>query len=95
MNCISHFTTTEFINFLPQIRALIKSVAEETPTSSRQDTSAERRYGNVPSRVQKRTRKFQMSKQNEQKERKKKPVFDSAVALCTIQTALLVISNLT
>jgi hypothetical protein len=41
---------------------------KETPTSSRQDNWAELRYGNLPSWVQKLTRKIQMSKQNEQKE---------------------------
>jgi hypothetical protein len=41
-----------------------------TPTSSRQVIWAELRYGAIPIWVRKLTRKFQMSKQNEQKERK-------------------------
>jgi hypothetical protein len=43
------------------------SASKETPTSSRQDIWAELPYGNVPSWVQKFTRKLHMSKQNEQK----------------------------
>jgi hypothetical protein len=46
------------------------STIKETPTTSRQDIWAKLRYGNVPSWVQKFTRKLQMSNQNEQKERK-------------------------
>jgi hypothetical protein len=46
------------------------STTIETPISSRQDIWAKIRYGNVPSWVQKLTRKLQMSKQDEQKERK-------------------------
>jgi hypothetical protein len=93
------------------------STTKEKPTSSRQDIWAQLRNGNVPSRVQKLTRKIQMSGQDEQRERKKYlqsdqparkpggasatqksrkfPVFDCAVALCTKQNELLVISNLT
>jgi hypothetical protein len=47
------------------------SATKETPISSRQDIWAKLRYGNVPSRAQKLTRKLQMSKQNEQEEREK------------------------
>jgi hypothetical protein len=48
------------------------NTTKETPTSSRQDIWAKLRYGNVPSLVQKLTRKTQMSGQDEQKEREKK-----------------------
>jgi hypothetical protein len=93
------------------------SATKDTPTSFRQDIWAKLRYGDVPLWVQKLTRKFKKSKQNEQKEREKIhtvrpaglktrrsfsytiitkiPVFDCAVALCTMQNWLLVISNLT
>jgi hypothetical protein len=47
------------------------SATKETPTSSRRDIWAKLRYGTVTSWVQKLARKFQMSKQNEQKERTK------------------------
>jgi hypothetical protein len=47
------------------------STTKETPTSSSQDIWASLRYGDVPSGVQKLTRKLQMSKKNEQKERNK------------------------
>jgi hypothetical protein len=46
------------------------SATKETPTSSRQNIWAELRYDTISSSVQKLTRKIQMSKLNEQKERK-------------------------
>jgi hypothetical protein len=46
------------------------SGTKETSSSSRQDIWAELRYGIIPSSVQKRTRKFQMSKRDEQKMRR-------------------------
>jgi hypothetical protein len=72
---------TEFVKWLEiavdqnQWRAVcgskMPSAKKETPTSLRQDIWAELRYGTVPSRVQKLTRTFQISKQNKQKERTK------------------------
>jgi hypothetical protein len=46
------------------------SATKETPASSRHDIWAELRYGTIPLLVQRFKRKLQMSKQNQQKERK-------------------------
>jgi hypothetical protein len=50
------------------------SATKETPTSSRQDIRVVLRYGTILSWVQKLTRKLQMSKQNELKEREYKRI---------------------